>query len=39
MHPEFTDEQVAAYLVRDALVGLGLLELPSENRAKAAGER
>jgi hypothetical protein len=39
MHPKFTDEQVAAYLVRDALVGLGLLELPMTNRAEAAGER
>lgn len=37
MHPTYTDEQVAAYLIRDSLVGLGLLPLPTENRGKAAG--
>lgn len=32
MHPKYSDEQVAAYLIRDALIGLGLLDLPGKDR-------
>lgn len=39
LHPDRTDEQVAAWLIRDALVGCGLLDLPKGNRGKAAGKR
>lgn len=37
MHPDYSDEAVAAYLIRDALIGLGLLPLPAKDRGKAAG--
>lgn len=37
MHPGRTDEAVAAYLIRDALVHLGVLPLPEKDRGKAAG--
>jgi hypothetical protein len=37
MHPGRTDEAVAAYLLRDALIGLGLLELPEGDRGERAG--
>jgi hypothetical protein len=37
MHPTYSDEAVAAYLIRDALIGLGLLDLPGKDRGKAAG--
>jgi hypothetical protein len=36
MHPGRSLEQVADYLVRDSLVRLGLLDLPSGNRSKGA---
>lgn len=39
MHPNYSDEAVAAYLIRDALIGLGLLPLPAKDRGKAAGKR
>lgn len=39
MHPTYTDEQVAAYLIRDALVHLGVMPLPKENRSKHAGRK
>lgn len=39
LHPTYTDEQVAAWLIRDALVHCGLLDLPAKDRGKAAGTR
>lgn len=39
MHPNLTDEEVGAYLIEDALIGLGVLPLPVEDRGKAAGKR
>jgi hypothetical protein len=39
MHPNYSDEAVAAYLIRDALIGLGLLDLPGKDRGKAAGRK
>ena len=38
MHPNHSDEAVAAYLIGDALIGLGLLPLHGKDRAKAAGQ-
>lgn len=38
MHPNHSDEAVAAYLIRDALIGLGLLPLPEKDRGRAAGQ-
>jgi hypothetical protein len=39
MHPNRTDEQVVSYLVRDALVSLGVMEIPKGDRGKMAGKR
>lgn len=36
MHSGRSDEAVAGYLIRDALVGLGVLALPGSNRSKGA---
>ena len=37
LHPTRSDEDVAAWLIRDALVHCGLLDLPAKDRGKAAG--
>lgn len=39
LHPGRPIEQVAAWVIRDHLVGCGLLDLPEGNRGKAAGKR
>ena len=37
MWPRFTLDAVAVHLVRDSLIGLGVLPLPRANRSKWAG--